>query len=69
MFSQRSAATKSSAKSGSGGSRSVQVLSGKSGGAGGIPRAALEGSAFVIPAQEVRQQLTRFFSDTFQCAA
>ena len=56
VFSQRSAATKSSSATGKSGSSSggnaASLATGKSGLAG-IPRAAIEGSAFVIPAQEV----------------
>lgn len=55
VFSQRSAATKSSSatgKSGAAAGGNAAVATGKSGLAG-IPRAAIEGSAFVIPAQEV----------------
>ncbi|CAM9106957.1 unnamed protein product [Hapterophycus canaliculatus] len=52
VFSQRSAATKSSSASRSSKGSAGQILVGKSGGVG-IPRATIEGSAFVIPAQEV----------------
>lgn len=51
VFSQRSAATKSSSATGKSGAIGGNAA-GKSG-ITGIPRAAIEGSAFVIPAQEV----------------
>ena len=55
VFSQRSAASKSSSATGKSGAStgSATIALGKSG-LPGIPRAAIEGSAFVIPAQEVR---------------
>ncbi|CAM9401133.1 unnamed protein product [Ectocarpus fasciculatus] len=53
VFSQRSAATKSSSASGKSGSAgSGGARAGKSG-SGGIPSATIEGSAFVVPAQEI----------------
>eukprot|EP00903_Cladosiphon_okamuranus_P016193 g14943.t2 len=51
VFSQRSAASKSSSATGKSGA-SGGTAAGKSG-LSGIPRAAIEGSAFVIPAQEI----------------
>ena len=56
VFSQRSAATKSSKvseKSGATGGGASAIMKGLSG-MTGIPHAAIEGSAFVVPAQEVR---------------
>lgn len=55
VFSQRSAASKSTGATGKSGSAiggNVTLATGNSG-VSGIPRAAIEGSAFVIPAQEV----------------
>lgn len=64
VFSQRSAATKSSSASKSTKGGAAQILTGKSGGVG-IPRSTIEGSAFVIPAQEVRLYFKyRYSSDS-----
>lgn len=67
VFSQRSAATKSSSATGKSGSASggtAPLATGKSG-LDGIPRAAIEGSAFVIPAQEVKLKKPRAFLSSF----
>ncbi|CAM9710872.1 unnamed protein product [Scytosiphon promiscuus] len=57
VFSQRSAATKSSSATKSSKGGASPILTGKSGGAG-IPRSTIEGSAFVIPAQEIEVMYT-----------
>jgi len=60
VFSQRSAATKSSKvseRSGGTSSGASAIMKGLSGMAG-IPQSAIEGSAFVVPAQEVRTAMS-----------
>lgn len=56
VFSQRSAATKSSSASGKSSSAGSGVARVGKSGSGGIPPATIEGSAFVVPAQEVLGQ-------------
>lgn len=51
-FSQRSAATKGTSSGGTVAMGGSAKISGSGSGADGIPRAAIEGSAFVVPAQE-----------------
>ncbi len=62
MFSQRSAATKSSKSEKSGGTSggASTIMKGLSG-MTGIPQSAIEGSAFVVPAQEVRAAILLLF--------
>ncbi|CAM9191667.1 unnamed protein product [Ectocarpus sp. 4 AP-2014] len=53
VFSQRSAATKSSSASGKSSAAGSGVARVGKSGSGGIPPATIEGSAFVVPAQEI----------------
>ncbi|CAM9120215.1 unnamed protein product, partial [Ectocarpus sp. 13 AM-2016] len=53
VFSQRSAATKSSSASGKSSSAGSGVARVGKSGSGGMPPATIEGSAFVVPAQEI----------------